>query len=39
LTAFGCVELPKADPRMLDIASKILEQQAGDFDPAEFKDR
>ena len=32
-------ELPKPDPRMLDIAGKIIEQQAGDFDPTEFKDR
>jgi DNA end-binding protein Ku len=32
-------ELPKPDPRMLDIAQKIIEQQAGDFDPSEFKDR
>ena len=32
-------DLPKADPRMLDIAGKIIEQQAGDFDPSEFKDR
>jgi DNA end-binding protein Ku len=32
-------DLPKADPRMLDIAGKIIEQQAGDFDPAEFTDR
>jgi DNA end-binding protein Ku len=32
-------ELPKADPRMLDIAKKIIEQQAGPFDPGEFKDR
>lgn len=24
---------------MLDIAGKIIEQQAGDFDPSEFKDR
>jgi DNA end-binding protein Ku len=32
-------DLPKPDPRMLDIAEKISEQQAGDFDPSEFKDR
>jgi DNA end-binding protein Ku len=32
-------QLPKADPRMLDIATKIIEQQAGEFDPSEFKDR
>jgi DNA end-binding protein Ku len=32
-------DLPKADPRMLDIAEKIIDQQSGDFDPAEFTDR
>ena len=32
-------DLPKPDSRMLDIAGKIIEQQAGDFDPSEFKDR
>lgn len=32
-------DLPQPDPRMLDIAGKIIEQQAGDFDPSEFKDR
>jgi DNA end-binding protein Ku len=32
-------ELPRPDPRMLDIAGKIIEQQAGDFDPSEFRDR
>jgi DNA end-binding protein Ku len=32
-------QLPKPDPRMLDIAQKIIEQQASDFDPSEFKDR
>jgi DNA end-binding protein Ku len=31
--------LPKADPQMLAIAEKIVEQQAGAFDPAEFVDR
>jgi DNA end-binding protein Ku len=31
--------LPKADAQMLAIAEKIVEQQAGDFDPAEFVDR
>jgi DNA end-binding protein Ku len=35
----GPTELPKADPRMLDIARKIIEQQAGKFDPTEFTDR
>ena len=32
-------ELPKADRRMLEIAEKIIDQQAGDFDPSEFDDR
>lgn len=35
----GHPDLPKADPKMLDIAEKIVAQQAGDFDPADFKDR
>ena len=30
---------PKPDAQMLAIAEKIVEQQAGDFDPAEFVDR
>jgi DNA end-binding protein Ku len=32
-------DLPKPDPAMLDIARKIIEQQAGKFDPSEFRDR
>ena len=32
-------ELPKPDPKMLQIAEKIVEQQSGDFDPSEFRDR
>jgi DNA end-binding protein Ku len=36
---FAGPDLPKPDPRMLDIAGKIIEQQAGDFDPSEFQDR
>ena len=32
-------ELPKPDPQMLAIAEKIVDQQSGDFDPAEFTDR
>jgi len=32
-------DLPKPDPRMLEIAEKIIEQQAAEFDPSEFKDR
>ena len=35
----GPIELPKADPRMLDIAEKIIDQQRGDFDPSLFVDR
>jgi DNA end-binding protein Ku len=31
--------LPKPDPRMLQIAEKIIEQQEARFDPTEFKDR
>jgi DNA end-binding protein Ku len=31
-------ELPKPDPKMLQIAEKIVEQQSGDFDPSEFRD-
>ena len=29
----------KADPQMIAIAEKIIEQQSGPFDPTEFKDR
>jgi DNA end-binding protein Ku len=32
-------DLPKPEPRMLQIAEKIVEQQTGDFDPSEFRDR
>jgi DNA end-binding protein Ku len=32
-------DLPKPDPRMLDIAEKIIEQQKGEFDPSHFNDR
>jgi DNA end-binding protein Ku len=35
----GHPDLPKPDPRMLDIAEKIIEQQSGDFDPSHFNDR
>jgi DNA end-binding protein Ku len=31
--------LPKPDPRMLQIAEKIIEQQEAKFDPTGFKDR
>jgi DNA end-binding protein Ku len=33
------VPLPKPDAQMLAIAEKIVDQQAGEFDPAEFVDR
>jgi hypothetical protein len=29
-------DLPKPDPKMLQIAEKIVEQQSGDFDPSGF---
>jgi DNA end-binding protein Ku len=32
-------DLPKPDAQMLAIAEKIVEQQSGDFNPAEFVDR
>src|SRR5688500_6885892 len=32
-------DLPRPDKQMLAIAEKIIEQQSGDFDPAEFTDR
>jgi len=35
----GPIDLPKADPRMLEIAEKIIDQQRGDFDPTLFVDR
>jgi DNA end-binding protein Ku len=35
----GPLDLPKPDPRMLEIAEKILEQQRGTFDPTRFVDR
>jgi DNA end-binding protein Ku len=31
--------LPKPEARMLDIAEKIIDQQAAEFDPTHFKDR
>jgi len=39
LGAIGSPDLPKPDPQMLQIAEKIVEQQSGEFDPAEFTDR
>jgi DNA end-binding protein Ku len=32
-------DLPKPDAAMLQIAEKIVEQQSGEFDPSEFRDR
>ena len=32
-------DLPKPDPRMLDIAEKIVDQQTATFDPGHFTDR
>jgi DNA end-binding protein Ku len=39
LDAIGSPDLPKPDPQMLQIAEKIVEQQSGEFDPSEFRDR
>jgi DNA end-binding protein Ku len=39
LGEIGHPDLPKPNPQMLQIAEKIIEQQSGDFDPAEFNDR
>src|ERR1700722_16703647 len=39
LDAVALPDLPKPDPKMLQIAEKIVEQQSGDFDPSEFRDR
>ena len=36
---YGLPDLPKPDPQMLQIAEKIVEQQSGEFDPSEFRDR
>jgi len=35
----GRPDMPKADPRMLEIAEKIVDQQTADFDPSRFVDR
>jgi DNA end-binding protein Ku len=32
-------DLPRPDPKMLQIAEQIVAQQSGDFDPSEFTDR
>ena len=37
--AFADVPDEKIDPRMIDIALKIIDQQEGDFEPEKFKDR
>jgi DNA end-binding protein Ku len=39
LSDVGPLDLPKPDPRMLEIAEKIVEQQRGTFDPTRFVDR
>ena len=39
LDAVALPDLPKPDPKMLQIAENIVEQQSGDFDPSEFRDR
>jgi DNA end-binding protein Ku len=37
--AFEDIPSVKPDPQMIDIAAKIIEQQEGDFEPSQFKDR
>jgi len=37
--AFDDIPATKADPAMVEIAEKIIDQQSGDFDPAKFTDR
>jgi DNA end-binding protein Ku len=39
IDAIASPDLPKPDPQMLQIAEKIVEQQSGEFDPSEFRDR
>lgn len=39
LDQVGSPALPKPDAQMLQIAEKIVEQQSGEFDPSEFRDR
>lgn len=39
ISEIGSPDLPKPDPQMLQIAEKIVEQQSGEFDPSEFRDR
>jgi DNA end-binding protein Ku len=38
-TVFDDIPDRKADPKMVDIAAKIIEQQEGPFDPSQFTDR
>jgi len=37
--AFADISSAKADPKMVEIARKIIEQQEGDFEPGKFHDR
>jgi DNA end-binding protein Ku len=37
--AFDDIPATKADPAMVEIAEKIIDQQSGDFDPSKFTDR
>jgi DNA end-binding protein Ku len=37
--AFADIPATKPDPKMVDIARKIIEQQEGAFEPAKFHDR
>ncbi|HLI65395.1 MAG TPA: Ku protein [Caulobacteraceae bacterium] len=37
--AFDDIPAEKPDPEMIEIASKIIEQQEGPFDPSQFNDR
>ena len=39
IDAIASPDLPRPDPQMLQIAEKIVEQQSGEFDPSEFRDR
>jgi len=36
---FGSIPAAKPSPQMVEIAAKIIDQQEGDFDPSQFKDR
>jgi DNA end-binding protein Ku len=37
--AFEDIPAAKADPKMVEIAAKIIEQQEGPFEPEDFNDR